>query len=69
MPLYQKKKDRQNTAESKRHFTSSDKQLLDNIKAGKIPERITLKKKELNVFSYGNKTFVTNEIIDLIHSM
>lgn len=43
-----------------------NRQLLDTIKAGKIPERITLKKKELIGFSYGNETFVTNENIDLI---
>ena len=43
-----------------------NRQLLDTIKAGKIPERITLKKKELIGFSYGSETFVTNENIDLI---
>ena len=43
-----------------------NRQLLDTIKAGKIPERITLKKKDLIGFSYGNETFVTNENIDLV---
>ncbi len=43
-----------------------NRQLLDTIKTGKIPERITLKKKELIGFSYGNETFVTNENIHLI---
>jgi hypothetical protein len=40
-----------------------NRQLLDTIKAGEIPERITLKKKELIGFSYGNETFVTNESV------
>jgi hypothetical protein len=46
-----------------------NRQLLDTIKAGKIPERITLKKKELIGFSYGKETFVTNENIDLIKKL
>jgi hypothetical protein len=46
-----------------------NKQLLDTIKSGKIPERITLKNKELVGFSYGNETFVTNENIDLIKKL
>ncbi len=43
-----------------------NRQLLDTIEEGKTSERITLKKKELIVFSYENETFVTNENIDLI---
>lgn len=43
--------------------------LTKTIQQGKVPERITMKKKELVGFDYGNDKFVMNEDIELIKKL
>jgi len=43
--------------------------LIETITEGKIPEKITMVKRELYGFKYGNDTFVSNENIDLVKKL
>jgi hypothetical protein len=43
--------------------------LIETINEGKIPEKITMVKRELYGFKYGDDTFVSNESIDLVKKL